>query len=364
MDNRKELDSVTSNNIIQNLENPVDFNGTMVLEYETIALKELEDQLYIPYLEGYKFFSINSEIEDIPGKGDFGPQEYSSPPNWHNTLISVKNNRTECIYIYHPNYCDACFAHRNCNWEPSSEGCENCTIKKIPESLSLLQNLRQLFIIGRPHERHTYLPKNMNPMPSLETLAISGLWLVHLSDFLCSLKSLRTLNLTEDDLDKIPKGVYKLNYLKNLILRRNRIKLIPDTLTKIKTLQYIDLSENKLKDLPDTITDLKELNTLNLSHNKFSFFPESICDIKSLQKIYLRGNKLTSIPESIVRLKSLKKLDLSYNKLETLPETIGKIKSLQKLVLTENKIEKLPDFLRIWEEEDKNKDQKNKRILR
>jgi Leucine-rich repeat (LRR) protein len=86
----------------------------------------------------------------------------------------------------------------------------------------------------------------------------------------------------------------------------------------------LNLSGNQLERLPEGIVELKNLTTLNLSVNQLERLPAEIGELKNLTTLFLSANQLKTLPAEIVELKNLTTLDLSENPLESPPPEIAK----------------------------------------
>lgn len=185
-----------------------------------------------------------------------------------------------------------------------------------------------------------------------------------------NLKNLKVLDLSNQNLSKIPVEIYSITKLKELRLDRNNIKVIPTEITQLKHLEQLNLNNNQLSDLPPEIEQLTELKTLKLNSNQFQSLPKvvfclpklktleakynsivdwpGLSDIPKntqLSKILLSHNVLESLPEEWHLFPKLKTLDVSHNHIRCLPESLDKLPKLTHLEINHNWLEKLPEFL-------------------
>ncbi|KAL5567837.1 hypothetical protein UlMin_024412 [Ulmus minor] len=171
-------------------------------------------------------------------------------------------------------------------------------IFELPNSIDSLSQLKHLKLA------HANLvgsiPHQLGNLSYLQTLDLSGnsnLTAINL-DWLSSLSSLRSLNLSDVDLSKVvswPQSVSKLHSLLELQLRGNQLK-------------------GALSDLFTNMVSLDKLTTLDLSNNLFwGPFPD-LKIFPLLKNIVLDNNQLNgSVPESIGQLSTLKQLSLFSN---------------------------------------------------
>jgi leucine-rich repeat protein SHOC2 len=57
---------------------------------------------------------------------------------------------------------------------------------------------------------------------------------------------METLNLDNNQLTQIPRGIYKMKSLNTLTLRNNKITKIPDTFCHLRNLTLLDVRGNKI----------------------------------------------------------------------------------------------------------------------
>jgi len=117
------------------------------------------------------------------------------------------------------------------------------------------------------------------------------------------------------------------------------ISILPESIGNLRSLKTLNLQENNLKTLPESIGNLTSLEDLRLAENNLSILPESITKLKSLKELYIYNNDLSTLPESIFNLSSLENLDLRYNDLKSLPESILQLSNLRYLNVKSNSLE-------------------------
>lgn len=124
-------------------------------------------------------------------------------------------------------------------------------------------------------------------------------------------RSLRNLNLQENELSQVPVGA-----LRNMF-----------------NLTLLDLSKNKITKIPDDAFASLNLATLKLSDNNVSLSPFAFRGLEnSLKNLNLKGTKQKRIPEAIRGLRTLAFLDLAQNALREMPgPAIGVLEGLDAL---------------------------------
>lgn len=177
---------------------------------------------------------------------------------------------------------------------------------------------------------------------------------------------LRTLDLSENGLDKLPEVLFQLTALRaliananaltglsgpleqltgleTLVLCENKLAVLPAAVGQLVSLKQLDVSKNNLSELPDSICQLRALQNLDLKGNRLAVLPHDIGQLADLQELYVNGNRLSDLPESFCRLKRLEKLSLSNNmRLSQLCESLCELTALQELSVGGNFVRKLP----------------------
>uniref|UniRef100_A0A3P9Q6X8 FLII actin remodeling protein n=1 Tax=Poecilia reticulata TaxID=8081 RepID=A0A3P9Q6X8_POERE len=110
---------------------------------------------------------------------------------------------------------------------------------------------------------------------------------------------------------------------------------------------YVDLSCNDLTRVPECLYSLSSLKRLNLSSNQISELSLCIDQWTQLETLNLSRNQLTSLPSAICKLSKLKKLYVNSNKLDFdgLPPGVSKLCSLTEFMAANNNLELIPEGL-------------------
>lgn len=150
---------------------------------------------------------------------------------------------------------------------------------------------------------------------SLEQLQVSYCKLSRVDMRMLSLKLLRTLDLSNNHIKKLPDTIGDLCCLTELILHNNRLENFNEALclsSLQRSLQLLDLSKNCLKLLPHCFCKLRELVGLKLDHNELVQLPSHIGQLSKMRFLSAAHNKLTVLPGDFRKL-SLENLDLFGN---------------------------------------------------
>ncbi|XP_048329118.2 disease resistance protein RGA2-like [Ziziphus jujuba] len=102
-----------------------------------------------------------------------------------------------------------------------------------------------------------------------------------------NLKLLRTLDLRNFGIGKVPKSIGKLKHLRYLDLSFNGFKVLPDCVTRLHNLQTLNLvCCSRLQVLPKDINKLIKLQSLNIEEcRNLKYLPRGIGELSSLRKL-------------------------------------------------------------------------------
>ncbi|XP_040367436.1 putative disease resistance protein RGA4 [Rosa chinensis] len=126
-------------------------------------------------------------------------------------------------------------------------------------------------------------------------------------------KNMRTLTLLDSSITTIsPSSIMQMKCLRTLNLSRNKLNEVPKEIGELIHLRYMDLSWSRnLKELPDAVCDLYNLQTLDVSWClKLEKLPKAMGKLINLKHLYVGGcGALRYLPKGIGSLKSLQVLD-------------------------------------------------------
>ena len=144
-------------------------------------------------------------------------------------------------------------------------------------------------------------------------------------------RTLKELAVTNIGCSQIPIGILNLTSLNSLDLSKNQITKLPKSFGYLNLSKLI-LSENKLGEA-ENISDWdwlnvdnirKSLHFLSISRNNLKFIPSNIFKCLNLTNLDASINEISKIPFAIKSMSHLKTLNLSNNHLSSLPSTITK----------------------------------------
>lgn len=125
--------------------------------------------------------------------------------------------------------------------------------------------------------------------------------------------NLKSLNLSNREIDGLPQEISLLTNLRELDLSYNKIVQIPKEVFQLKNLEVLYLHRNEIQFVPREIGHLTKLHTLDLSFNSLNMLDDNIGELKALQYLDLSHNQLTRLPTTLVKLTNIKRLYLEEN---------------------------------------------------
>ncbi|CAH0391151.1 unnamed protein product [Bemisia tabaci] len=207
--------------------------------------------------------------------------------------------------------------------------------------------------------------ENIENLSSVSIMDLSNNNLAKLPDELGYLSSLTNLNVSSNSLVELPSTLCKLSNLKVLLVKSNPLDIRQDIINggTNRVLQYLatkfmerqtsppvsntsPYSSEKNTRLPDKYT-LRKRRALHLSGYSLTCVPESVltdAEEAEVQLVDLSNNLLTDIPAEMGKLaKNLQELNLSKNTISSLSENIKPFINLWFLDLSCNRLSRLPE---------------------
>ncbi|MCX6781804.1 MAG: leucine-rich repeat domain-containing protein [Candidatus Magasanikbacteria bacterium] len=109
------------------------------------------------------------------------------------------------------------------------------------------------------------------------------------------------------------------------------------TTPAVKTSVKLDLSNQQLTKVPEYVFNMTNLEELNLSNNQLTGAIQSqIGQLKKLKVLNASNNLMTGVPAEVGQLQNLQVLDLSNNQLTGLPNELANLKNLKTFNISGN----------------------------
>ncbi|KAL6402942.1 putative adenylate cyclase [Ilyonectria robusta] len=224
-----------------------------------------------------------------------------------------------------------------------------------------LNTLSGLLKLNLANNRLKHLPPDFGAYKSLRTLNISSNFLDKFPSFLCDLESLVDLDLSFNGIASLPNEIGNLKNLERLLITNNRLThSVPPTFGQLISLRELDIKYNGISKI-DTISELPKLEILSADHNCISAFVgqfEAIRQLKlnsnplnkfeivepvpTLKTLNLSNAQLASIDSSFTNMMNLEHLILDKNYFVSLPQEIGTLSKLEHFSIANNSVGELP----------------------
>ena len=130
--------------------------------------------------------------------------------------------------------------------------------------------------------------------------------------FFSNFRSLIIIDLSYNNLLKIPGGLFKLKYIKELNLANNHINYIQHQLSLLINLEKLNLSYNDISFLPNSLFKLQKLEILLINYNKIKYIPIEIGLMKNLQRLNIYNNLINELPTTFCNIPKLKNIDFEW----------------------------------------------------
>lgn len=147
--------------------------------------------------------------------------------------------------------------------------------------------------------------------------------------------SLEVLNLSANQLTRLPDDLPRLHQLKVVFCSDNPFTELPEVLGDCPQLEMVGFKANRLRHLPAAALP-KALRWLILTDNQISQLPQELGDCPRLQKLMLAGNQLTDLPDRLAACSNLELLRIAANRLDGLPDWLLQLPRLSWLAFAGN----------------------------
>ena len=301
--------------------------------------------------------NLKTLILDGNARNDFSGKfvSYGKLSNLKN--LYLRNNR-----LYHLNLSDNFPTLTHLYLSGNTGGIERY-LQSIPKTLihleleksdiyrfnaSSLQNISFLFIGGNNFNKFGCCDdKYMNPgdKPTLKILSVSHCYIKIInSDAFKGSYNLEEIDLSFNLISDIPNTTFStLKSLRSLSLSHNLLNKISKGIS-LPGLKKLFLSHNKIETLQeDSLKDFTGLETLSLRGNNIAFLDEKVFEnLKNLIKLDLAENRLQKLYKDWAQpLKNFKYLNMNLNQISLTQNLFLKTSSLEDLYLKNNSIKSM-----------------------
>lgn len=124
------------------------------------------------------------------------------------------------------------------------------------------------------------------------------------------LDSLRVVNLSGQEWQKLPARLRQCSNLRRLNLSKNQLQKLPSWIGELQELRWIDLSRNPLEEVPSILKRLPQLCTLKLARTPIAEWPAFLGQMDSLRYLDGWNSDVKRIHPSLAALEQLEYVDL------------------------------------------------------
>ncbi|XP_077998843.1 leucine-rich repeat-containing protein 57-like [Glandiceps talaboti] len=161
-------------------------------------------------------------------------------------------------------------------------------------------------------------------------------------------KNLRTLDLSDNKIQVLPKSIAEFSMLKSLLMNSNRLAGLPVEFGNLSKLETASFNHNRITTLPATFGSLRSLKRISLCANGIKKFPLELCSLKNLDVVDLSQNKMTALPDELAQLQAIE-LNVNQNQISNISESVASCPRLKVLRMEENclQVDSIPSKLLI-----------------
>ncbi|VDP04451.1 unnamed protein product [Soboliphyme baturini] len=165
-------------------------------------------------------------------------------------------------------------------------------LRILPPAVSKLSNLTSLMLYSNHLE---CLPSSVGELKKLKFLNVANNSLSSLPDSLHECLELQSLIAFHNRLSVIPDTFTSLVLLNDVNLAVNCLTEFPRAFctVKMQRLLTLDMSDNQITKIPDGVVNLTNLRMLDLSNNKVPSVPQSLANCSKLKELKLNDNCLS-----------------------------------------------------------------------
>lgn len=147
--------------------------------------------------------------------------------------------------------------------------------------------------------------------------------------------SLEILNLSGNQLDRLPADLHRLHRLQVIFCSDNRFTELPAALGSCARLEVVGFKANRIHAVPAAALPPR-LRWLILTDNCVDTLPDELGRRPRLQKLMLAGNRLQALPASLSDCRQLELVRIAANRFESFPELLTTLPRLAWLAFSGN----------------------------
>ena len=221
-------------------------------------------------------------------------------------------------------------------------------LERLPAGITHVPLLQELYVTGQAIEE---LPSCLNRLRHLRVLTVTGCKVSVIEEGLWgttekhAFTNMETIDLSQNRLKVLPKGLTNLRYLSKLCVSGNAITELPENMDKLKRLRHLRAENNLISNLPLGLFKLHKLCTLFLTKNCLKTLREEVGQLQGLERLHIGQNGIDTLPSSLNSLGRLRILQVAHNQLQSMREDFASQNLCRSLVLlnvSANKLEELP----------------------
>jgi hypothetical protein len=188
---------------------------------------------------------------------------------------------------------------------------KNQNLLEIPKGIFRMKNINYLNL---NNNQIVELNAKINQLKYLKSLNIANNKIADIPNEIGEIYFIESLNISHNELSSLPPVILNFKYLISLNLSFNKISSVYKD-NSLRKLEILNLSNNEIQEIPKSFGLMKKLKVLDLADNRIEFIPPEIMNLIKLEELKLENNQITSLPKQIGKLNKLKLLKLKGNKL-------------------------------------------------
>ncbi|EMF83368.1 leucine rich repeat protein [Leptospira weilii serovar Topaz str. LT2116] len=161
-------------------------------------------------------------------------------------------------------------------------------IGKLPEEIGNLANLNHLNLSGNKLKN---LPKDFSKLTRLKKLNLGDNKFEKIPAALYGMNSIEELDLRNNPFQNLD-GIGKLTGLETICLYEIGIRELTPEIGQLKSCRYFDLTQTEMEEIPKEIGDMDSMYSLTISKAKVRFLPDSIGKLKNCKRLDFQHNQI------------------------------------------------------------------------